>query len=95
MGLRLGRISAEVVRVVNLIGIGHVRASRVPLTRLAVRCMPPAPLAVLAKLQPLRVVALAFVRLVVPALAVLAREGDCDPDVSAGHEGVLRESWVR
>jgi hypothetical protein len=30
MGLDFGFISAEVVRIVNLIGIGHVRASRVP-----------------------------------------------------------------
>src|SRR3954470_23907138 len=54
--------------------------------------MPPAPLAVLAQGDAVRVVALGLVGLVVPALALLAGEGDGDPDVSAGHNGVLRES---
>jgi hypothetical protein len=43
------------------------------------------PAAVFAQLDPLRVVALALVGLVVPALALLAGEGDSDPDISAGH----------
>src|SRR3954468_27211 len=47
--------------------------------------VPPAPLAVLAQADAIRVVALGLLGLVVPALAVLAREGDGDPDVSAGH----------
>jgi hypothetical protein len=44
-----------------------------------------APAAVLAKLQALGVVPLALIRLIVPALALLAREGGGDPDVSTGH----------
>jgi hypothetical protein len=47
--------------------------------------MPAAPAAVLAQLDALGIVALAFVRLVIPALAVLAGEGHSDPDISAGH----------
>src|SRR5689334_11786513 len=49
--------------------------------------MAPAPLAVLLQCDAVRVVALGLVGLVVPALALLAREGDGDPDVSAGHSG--------
>src|SRR6188472_1327223 len=45
----------------------------------------PAPLAVLAHGDAVRVVSLGLVRLVVPALALLAGEGDGDPDVSACH----------
>src|SRR3954463_13214706 len=56
-----------------------------PLAGLAVRGMRPAPLAVLAQRDAVRIVALGLVGLVVPALALLAREGDGDPDVSAGH----------
>jgi len=44
-----------------------------------------APAAVLAQLEALRVVALALIRLVIPALAFLAGEGGSDPDVSTGH----------
>jgi hypothetical protein len=44
-----------------------------------------APPAVLAQLDSLRVVSLALVGLVIPALAHLAGEGDSDPDVSTGH----------
>jgi hypothetical protein len=44
-----------------------------------------APLAVLAQRDAIGVVALGLIRLVVPALALLAREGDGDPDVSTGH----------
>ena len=56
------------------------------LARLAVPGMTPAPLAVLAQGDAIRIVALGLLGLVVPALAILAREGHCDPDVSAGHE---------
>src|SRR5918911_667456 len=57
------------------------------------RGVPTAPLAVLAQRDAIGVVALGLVGLVVPALALLAREGDGDPDVSAGHgTDVLRES---
>jgi hypothetical protein len=54
--------------------------------------MTPAPLAVLAQRDAIRIVALGLLGLIVPALAVLAGEGHSDPDVSAGHDGVLRES---
>src|SRR5688500_8010073 len=47
--------------------------------------MTPTPLAVLTQRDAIRVVALGLLGLVVPALAVLACEGHCDPDVSAGH----------
>src|ERR1700741_4773211 len=60
---------------------------------LAVPGVAPAPLAVLAQRDAIRVVALGLLGLVVPALALLAGEGHSDPDVSAGHDGVLRESW--
>ncbi len=53
--------------------------------RLAVRGVAPAPATVFAQLQSLGIVALALIRLVVPALAVLAGEGGSDPDVSTGH----------
>jgi hypothetical protein len=45
----------------------------------------PAPAAILPELDPLRIVPLALIRLVVPALALLACEGDSDPNVSASH----------
>jgi hypothetical protein len=48
----------------------------------------PAPTTVLAKLQPLRVVSLALVRLVVPALALFTRKSGSDPDVSTGHNAL-------
>jgi hypothetical protein len=47
--------------------------------------VPTAPAAVLPQLDALGVVALALIALVIPALALLTREGDSDPDVSAGH----------
>src|SRR5690349_23462707 len=47
--------------------------------------MTAAPLAVLAQRDAIRVVALGLLRLIVPALALLAGEGHSDPDVSAGH----------
>ena len=53
--------------------------------RLAMRGVAPAPAAVLAQLKSLGIVALALIRLVVPALALLAREGYGDPDISTGH----------
>jgi hypothetical protein len=52
--------------------------------------MAAAPLAVLTQADAIRVVALGLVGLVVPALALLACEGDGDPDVSAGHVTALR-----
>src|SRR6201989_325916 len=55
------------------------------LARLPVARVRPAPLAVLAQRDAIGVVALALVRLVVAPLALLAGEGDCDADVSAGH----------
>src|ERR1700750_2794526 len=68
------------------------------LARLAMPGMPPAPLAVLAQGDAIRVIALGLLGLVVPALALLAGEGDGDPDISAGHgrrapRGV--GSWMR
>src|ERR1039457_6533081 len=51
-----------------------------------VACVPPAPAAVFRQRDAIRVVALALVRLIVAALALLAREGASDPYVSAGHE---------
>jgi hypothetical protein len=76
-----------VIGVVELIDPSHSLPLLAPsvLARLAVRGMPLAPLAVLVKLQPLRVVALALIRLVVAALALLAGEGRSDPHVSTGH----------
>src|SRR5581483_1809674 len=58
------------------------------LARLAVRRHAPAPLAELAQLQALGVVALALVCLVIAALAFLAREGGSDPNVSTGHDEI-------
>jgi hypothetical protein len=43
------------------------------------------PAAVLAQPDAIGVVALALIRLVVAVLALLAGEGDSDPNVSAGH----------
>src|SRR5215217_8043144 len=60
--------------------------------------MAPAPLAVLAQADAVGVVPLGLVGLVVPALALLAREGDGDPDVSTGHVAARSEgrgSWRR
>jgi hypothetical protein len=79
-----GTVSVLVLVFAELIRISHVLPRR-RLARLAVGGMPPAPLAVLAKLQPLRVVALALIGLVVTALALLAREGGSNPNVSTGH----------
>src|ERR687894_871780 len=52
----------------------------------------PAPAAVLAQADAIRVVSLGLVGLVVPALAFLTREGHSDPDVSAGHLTACSES---
>jgi hypothetical protein len=57
--------------------------------------MTPAPAAVLAQLDALRIVALALIGLVIPAPAFLAREGYGDPDVSAGHVPALVGTLVR
>jgi hypothetical protein len=71
---------------VALSRVWTISGHRVYLARLAVPGMAPAPLAVLAQRDAIRVIALGLLGLVVPALAVLACEGDSDPDVSAGHE---------
>ena len=55
------------------------------LARLPVARVPATPAAVLAQRDAIWVVAFALIGLVVTALALLAREGDSDPDVSAGH----------
>src|SRR5436305_3707508 len=55
------------------------------LSRLAMRRVALAPATVLAQLEPFRVVPLALIRLVVPALALFTGESRSDPDVSAGH----------
>jgi hypothetical protein len=47
--------------------------------------VPAAPTAVLAKLDPVGMVALGLLGLVVAPLAFLTREGDGDSDVSASH----------
>jgi hypothetical protein len=51
------------------------------------------PATVLAQLDPIRVVALALIRLVVAMLALLAREGDSNSDVSAGHDEKSLRRW--
>jgi hypothetical protein len=56
--------------------------------------MTPAPLAVLAQRDAIGVVPLGLVGLIVPALAVLAREGHSDPDVSTGHVAACSEVVV-
>jgi hypothetical protein len=47
--------------------------------------MPTAPTAVLSKLNPIGIVPLRLLGLIVAPLALLAREGDGDSDVSASH----------
>jgi hypothetical protein len=47
------------------------------------------PAAVLAQRHPVGVVALALISLIVAVLALLAREGDSDSNVSASHGGIL------
>jgi hypothetical protein len=87
-------LTVLVVQSAELIGISHVLPRR-RLARLAVSGMPLAPLAVLAKLQPLWVVALALIGLVVAALALLAGEGGSDPNVSTGHGSSPRKLLER
>jgi hypothetical protein len=53
------------------------------------RSVPLAPAAILAQLKTLGIVALAFVRLVVAASALLAGEGRSDPNISTGHGGAF------
>ena|GEM_PF-6057265 len=55
------------------------------LAGLPVAGVPAAPATVLAQAHPIGVVALALIRLVVAMLALLAGEGDSDPNVSASH----------
>src|SRR5207342_1638061 len=64
------------------------------LARLAVAGVLAAEAAVLAQRHPVRVVALALVRLVVAMLAILAGEGDSDSHVSAGHGSEIPGSSV-
>lgn len=47
--------------------------------------MATAPAAVFAQRHAIRRVALAFVRLIITSLTVLALEGDCDAYISTGH----------
>jgi hypothetical protein len=47
--------------------------------------MSPAPAAVLAQLEPFRIVPLALIGLIIPALALFTGESCGDPDISAGH----------
>jgi hypothetical protein len=56
--------------------------------------VPSAEAAVLAQGDAIRVVALALVRLVVAMFALLAREGDSDSDVSAGHVEIPAFWWM-
>jgi len=84
-----------VASAARTVGGHRLRSS---LTRLAMPGMTPAPLAVLAQRDAIRVIALGLLGLVVPALAVLACEGHSDPDVSAGHGRRAPRvvgSWVR
>jgi hypothetical protein len=59
----------------------------------------PAEAAVLAQRDSIWIVALALVGLVVAALALLAREGYSDSNISAGHASPLRElmmgAWTK
>jgi hypothetical protein len=61
--------------------------------------VPATPPTVFAQGDPVGVIALALVRLVVAALALLAGEGHSDPDVSASHWGdpcvVVYTSWAK
>src|SRR5690348_14955152 len=67
------------------------------LARLPVARVRAAPLAVLAQRDAIGVVALALVGLVVAMLALLAREGDSDSNVSAGHRDscLSWRSWTK
>jgi hypothetical protein len=47
--------------------------------------MPTTPTAVLAELDPIRMVSLGLLSVVVTPLALLAREGNGDSDISASH----------
>jgi hypothetical protein len=71
---------------------GHERV-RLCSARLAMSRVAPAPAAVLAQLQSFRIIPLALVGLIVPALALLAREGGSDPNVSTGHLALPRSKW--
>jgi hypothetical protein len=78
-------------RAVPLLVCGcEPRNFRQQLARFAVRRVALAPAAVLAQLESLRIVPLALIRLVVPALALFACESGGDPDVSTGHLSASR-----
>jgi hypothetical protein len=51
--------------------------------------VPTAPPAVLAQLETFGIVALALVRLIVTAPALLTSEGGSNPDISTGHGGAF------
>jgi hypothetical protein len=69
----------------------HGPQQRSALASLPVAGVPTAPATVLAQGHPIGIVALALIRLIVPVLALLACEGDCNPYVSASHsESSLR-----
>src|SRR5581483_12164890 len=80
-GVQPGAASAAVGRVPSL------SDGRSP--RLAVPRMPAAPAAVLAQLDPVRVVALGFLGLVVAPPALVAGQRHGNSDVSAGHGSSL------
>ena len=63
------------------------RSAPVSSARFAVRRVAPAPAAVLAQLQPLRIVPLALVGLIIPSLALFTRESCSDPNISTSHVG--------
>ena len=65
--------------------LGALAVTRHASASLFVRGVLPAPAAVLAKLNPIRVVPLRLLGLVVAPLAVLACEGHGDSNVSASH----------
>jgi hypothetical protein len=65
--------------------LGALAVTRHASAGLFVRGVLPAPAAVLAELDPVRVVPLRLLALVVTPLALLAREGDGDSNVSASH----------
>src|SRR5687768_7960271 len=79
-------VAPPLLRALSIAGHGEP-----PLSGFPVAGVPPAPLAVLAQRDAIGVVALGLIGLIVPALALLAREGDGDPDVSTGHVAARSE----
>jgi hypothetical protein len=86
IGRHLGTLLLEPARpAVGLALLGTLAITRHGSARLLVRRVLATPAAVLAKLNPIRVVALRFLGLVVPPLALLACERHGDTNVSACH----------